>query len=86
MVKPCKRSAAINWFTAAMRLTGLSVISVMVPLTRGSTTTLMPVMLPMVRATASISALTKFRVTGSGRAAARGLVCALGLPAALVCA
>ena len=36
----------------------------MVPLTRGSTTTLRPVMIAMVRATASISALAKFNVTG----------------------
>jgi hypothetical protein len=35
------------------------------PFTRGSTTTLRPVMVAMVRATASISALAKFSVTGS---------------------
>src|SRR6218665_3200276 len=35
------------------------------PLTRGSTTTLRPVMVAMVRATASMSALAKFSVTGS---------------------
>ena len=35
------------------------------PLTRGSTTMLRPVMAAMVRATASMSALTKFSVTGS---------------------
>ena len=37
----------------------------MVPLTRGSTTTLWPDSVAKVLATASISALLKFRVTGS---------------------
>ena len=55
---------------------GLSVISVMAPFTRGSTTTLRPVMVAMVRATASMSALTKFRVTGSPRRGAAGLIAA----------
>ena len=48
----------------------------MVPRTRGSTTTLRPVMVAMVRATASISAPTKFRVTGSV-----GRVCAVAVGA-----
>ena len=50
---------------ATLRLTGLSVTKVMVPLTRGSTTTFMPEIRAMVRATASISALLKFKVIGS---------------------
>jgi hypothetical protein len=37
----------------------------MVPLTRGSTTTLCPDKLASVRATASMSAFTKFSVIGS---------------------
>ena len=45
--------------------TARSVIRVSWPLTRGSTTTLRPVMVAMVRATASISALAKLSVTGS---------------------
>ncbi len=39
----------------------------MMPRTRGSTTTVRPVMTPMVRATASISAPTKFSVIGFAR-------------------
>ena len=38
----------------------------MLPFTRGSTTTLWPDKVAKVLATASISALTKFKVTGSG--------------------
>src|SRR5690606_26339588 len=45
--------------------TARSVTRLSWPLTRGSTTTLRPVMVAMVRATASISALAKFSVTGS---------------------
>ena len=57
---------------------GLSETKVIVPLTRGSTTTLRPVMMAMVRATASISALLKFSVIGSPRltVGAALLVCA----------
>ena len=55
----------LNYENAAMGGTARSVISVSWPLTRGSTTTLRPVMVAMVRATASISALAKFSVTGS---------------------
>ena len=40
-------------------------VSVMVPLTRGSTTTLWPDKVASVLATASMSALLKFSVTGS---------------------
>ena len=50
---------------ATLRLTGFSVTKVMVPFTRGSTTTFMPEIRAMVRATASISALLKFKVIGS---------------------
>ena len=64
-VKPCKRSAARNWSKAWAVGTGRSVTRFSVPLTRGSTTTLRPLMVAMVRATASISAPTKFSVTGS---------------------
>ena len=71
-VKPDRRSVARNWLNAAAGGTGLSVESVMVPLTRGSTTMLRPVMAAMVRATASISALTKFSVTASLSCAAAG--------------
>ena len=65
--KPCTRSCDENWPKATSGATGFSVMSVRVPLTRGSTTTLRPVMVAIVRATASISALTKFSVTGSPR-------------------
>ena len=61
---------------AAAGLTGCSVTSVIVPLTRGSTTTLRPVRVARVRATASMLALTKFRVTGSPRLAAPAGACA----------
>ena len=64
-VKPDSRSVATNWLNAAVGDTGLSVLSVIVPLTRGSTTMLRPLIAAMVRATASISAFTKFSVTGS---------------------
>ena len=64
-VKPGRRSVARNWLKAAAGGTGRSVVRLIVPLTRGSTTMLRPVMAAMVRATASISALTKFSVTGS---------------------
>ena len=64
MVKPCRRKLVKNCAIATLRLTGFSDTRVMVPLTRGSTTTFMPESRPMVRATASISALVKFRVMG----------------------
>jgi hypothetical protein len=64
-VKPDSLRVATNWLNAAVGDTGRSVLSVMVPFTRGSTTMLRPLIAAMVRATASISALTKFRVTGS---------------------
>ena len=62
--KPCVRSWLENWRSACAGVTGVVVTSVMVPLTRGSTTTLRPVITARVRATASISALAKFSVTG----------------------
>lgn len=62
-VKPCKRSAVKNWLYAADTDSGLSLFKFMVPLTRGSTTMLRPVITPMVRATSAISALLKFKVT-----------------------
>ena len=77
MVKPCRRKAARNWFMATVGDTGFSVTSVIVPLTRGSTTTLAPEMVAMVRATASMSALLKFKVIGSPR---------LATPSVRVCA
>ncbi len=61
--KPCVRSCAANRRSACAGETGVVLVSVMVPLTRGSTTTLRPVMVAMVRATASISALAKSSVT-----------------------
>ncbi len=64
-VKPCSRSAARNCWNAAWGGTAFSVTSVSWPFTRGSTTTLRPVMVAMVRATASMSAPAKFSVTGS---------------------
>ena len=67
MVKPCRRKAAVNWLMATARLTGFSVNRVLVPLTRGSTTRLTPMMVAMVRATASISAFTKLSVIGATR-------------------
>ena len=51
----------------------------MVPLTRGSTTTLAPDRVASVRATASISAFTKLSVTGSRRDALRAGGLAIGL-------
>jgi hypothetical protein len=60
---------ARNWLYATAGATGFSVVRVMVPLTRGSTTTLRPVSVAMVRATASMSALVKFSVIGSPRLA-----------------
>jgi hypothetical protein len=64
-VKPDRRKVATNWLKACCGGTGRSVDSVIVPFTRGSTTMLRPVMAAMVRATASMSALAKFSVTGS---------------------
>src|SRR6218665_698190 len=64
-VEPCSRSAARNCSKAAAGVTARSVTRLSWPLTRGSTTTLRPVMVAMVRATASMSALAKFSVTGS---------------------
>ena len=61
--KPCVRSWVENCLNAWVGVTGEVVTKVIVPLTRGSTTTLRPVMTAMVRATASISAFKKFRVT-----------------------
>ena len=55
----------------------------MVPLTRGSTTTLAPDRVARVRATASISAFTKLSVTGSRRDALRAGGLAIGLAAGL---
>ena len=72
MAKPCVRSCAANWRSAWVGVTGAAVTSVSVPLTRGSTTTLRPVRVAMVRATASISALAKFSVTASPRRGAAG--------------
>jgi hypothetical protein len=63
--KPCSRSAARNWFHAAAGGWGLSLCRFIVPLTRGSTTTLRPVITASVRATASMSALAKLSVTPS---------------------
>src|SRR5690606_34161357 len=60
-----RRSVARNWLKAAAGGTGRSVARFMVPFTRGSTTMLRPVIAAIVRATASISALTKLSVTGS---------------------
>src|SRR3569833_4178832 len=74
-VKPDSRSAARNWLYADSGDTGLSVLSVIVPFTRGSTTMLRPVIAAIVRATASMSALTKFSVTGSRDARARCVGC-----------
>ena len=59
---PCKRSTAKNWFQATDAGTGFSVVSDSVPLTRGSTTSVRRVKPARVRATASMSALTKFSV------------------------
>src|SRR5882724_12239553 len=56
---------ARNWLYAAVGVTGRSVLKLIVPLTRGSTTMLRPVIAAMVRATASMSAFTKFSVIGS---------------------
>src|SRR5450830_1714235 len=64
-VKPCRRSVARNCSQATAGETGFSLVRVRVPLTRGSITRLRPVITPRVRATPSISALVKFRVTGS---------------------
>ena len=64
-VNPCRRKAARNCWKAAAGVTARSVTSVSCPFTRGSTTTLRPVMVAMVRATASMSAPAKLSVTGS---------------------
>ncbi len=64
-VKPCRRSAARNCSKALAGETARSVTRLSWPLTRGSTTTLRPVMVARVRATASMSAPEKFSVTGS---------------------
>ena len=61
--KPCVRSWAPNRRSASAGETGVVLVSVSVPRTRGSTTTLRPVSVAMVRATASISALAKSSVT-----------------------
>ena len=69
--------------SACVGVTGEVVTTVIVPLTRGSTTTLRPVMVAMVRATASISALAKLSVTGplarpATAAGAVGIAAAVG--------
>ena len=70
---------------ASAGLTGAVLVSVMVPFTRGSTTTLRPVMVAMVRATASISALAKSSVTlpplRAAGALSEAVVCACAGPA-----
>ena len=61
----------------------------MVPLTRGSTTMLRPVIKPRVRATPSISALLKFKVMGSPGLAGRVVpveLLAVAVAAAPACA
>ena len=67
--KPCKRSAAKNWVQASAGETGSSVLRLSVPLTRGSTTRFLLDKVASVRATLSMSALTKFRVMGCAAAA-----------------
>ncbi len=64
-VYPCSRNAARNCPYATAGDCGLSLLRLMTPRTRGSTTTVRPVITPMVRATASISAPTKLSVMGS---------------------
>src|SRR5512137_1632916 len=65
IVKPCRRSAVSSCSYACSRVTGRSVTSDSVPLTRGSTTKVRLVYWPMARTTASMSAFTKFSITGS---------------------
>ncbi len=60
-----------------------SVCRVIVPLTRGSTTTSRPVTTAIVRATDSISALLKFSVIGSPRRGATSCAKADGRQAAI---
>ena len=83
--KPCVRNWAPNRRMASAGLTGAVLVSVMVPFTRGSTTTLRPVMVAMVRATASISALAKSSVTlpplRAAGALSEAVVCACAGPA-----
>ena len=57
---------------AAEVLTGLSDTILMLPLTRGSTTKLRPVITATARATSAISALTKFSVTVLACAGTKG--------------
>ena len=64
MLKPCSRRVAKNWSQATAGDTGFSVLRLMLPLTRGSTTRLRPVKPARVRATASMSALTKLSTMG----------------------
>ena len=63
--KPCVRNCAENRRKACAGVAGTAVTSVMVPFTRGSTTTLRPLITAMVRETASMSALMKLSVTGA---------------------
>ena len=65
---PCKRMTAKNCCHAWAGVTGVSVLRLIVPLTRGSTTKLRRSKVASVRATDSISALTKLRVSGSAAA------------------
>ena len=63
--KPCNLITAKNCCHACEGVTGVSVLRLIVPLTRGSTTKLWRSKVASVRATDSISALTKLRVSGS---------------------
>src|SRR6218665_1570974 len=63
-VQPCSRSAARNCSKAAAGVTARSVTRLSWPLTRGSTTTLRPVMVAMRRAPAWMWAWERFGVAG----------------------
>ena len=76
--KPWVRSCTANRRKAWAGGTGIWLDSETVPLTRGSTTTLCPDKVAKVRATASMSALTKLSVTGSCRVALRAADLACG--------
>ena len=67
MVKPCIRKLVRNCAIATCGLTDFSLTRLIWPLTRGSTTTFMPEITPMVRATASMSAALKLSVMWSPR-------------------
>ena len=77
------RSCAANKRRACAGGTGTVLDSDIVPLTRGSTTTLAPDKVARVRATASISAFTKLSVTGSRREDLRAGGFVIGLAAGL---